>query len=79
MHSVDLSWVASVSPNVDGYNVSRGAAPGFTYTRINTALIVGTTYTDSTVASGTTYRYQVTAVSGGLESLPSMFATAVVP
>jgi hypothetical protein len=65
--SVSLSWNPSTS-TVVGYNVYRGTAVG-SYSRINPALDSTTTYTDSTVVSGTTYYYAATAVnSSGQES-----------
>jgi hypothetical protein len=66
-HTVSLSWDASTS-TVTGYNVYRGTTSG-KYTKINTSLDPSTSYTDSTVASGTTYYYAATAVnSSGQES-----------
>ena len=77
-HSVDLSWNASQSTGVIGYNVYRGADGP--YSRINVALEASTTYTDDTVSAGMTYYYVVTAVDGqGLESSYSANATAAVP
>lgn len=43
---VDLSWTASTSI-VAGYNMYRGKVSGGPYTKINTSLIAGTTYTDT--------------------------------
>jgi Abnormal spindle-like microcephaly-assoc'd, ASPM-SPD-2-Hydin len=77
-YSVALSWNASTSP-VSGYNVYRGAAVG-SYSRINPTLNSSTTYTDSTVASGTTYYYAATAVSpSGQESTYSEPLKVVIP
>jgi fibronectin type 3 domain-containing protein len=47
---------------VVGYNVYRGTVAGGPYTQVNSSLVNGTTYSDTTVASGTTYFYVVTAV-----------------
>ena len=80
-HSVALAWAASVSSGVTGYNVYRGTTAG-TYTKINSAQVASTSYTDGTVQSGQniTYYYVVTAVnSAGTESTNSSPATAVVP
>jgi hypothetical protein len=78
-HSVDLSWSAS-SSTVIGYNVYRGTQTGGPYTAINPVLQSGTSFADSTVASGKTYYYVVTAVnSNQVESTPSNEAVAVVP
>ncbi len=64
-HSVNLSWTASASSNVVGYNVYRAVYSGScgTYSKINSLLNTGTLYTDSTVASGTSYCYASTAVN----------------
>lgn len=80
MHSVDLTWVASTSANVVGYNAYRGTASGGPYNRLNGALIATLGYTDTTVQSGVTYYYVATAVdSAGNESVHSNEAQAVVP
>jgi len=79
-HSVDLSWTASASAAVTGYNVYRSSLPTGPFERLNSALVSGTTYTDAAVASGMTYYYVVTAVdSSGRESDASSPAEAMVP
>ena len=60
-HSVSLSWTASTSSNVKGYNVYRGTTSG-DYTVINSSIVAGTTYTDGTVEAGKTYFYVARAV-----------------
>jgi fibronectin type 3 domain-containing protein len=53
---------------------------GGPYTKINSALVTVLNYTDSTVVSGTTYYYVVTAVdSSGTESVYSNEVSAVIP
>jgi fibronectin type 3 domain-containing protein len=77
-HTVDLSWTASA--DAAGYNIYRGAVSGGPYTMINSSLDGTTSYTDSTVVSGQTYYYVVTAVnSESQESGYSNQAQAVVP
>jgi hypothetical protein len=61
-HSVTLSWVASTSANVAGYNVYRGTSSGGPYTLQTSAPISGTSYTDSSVQGGQTVYYVVTSV-----------------
>ncbi len=61
-HSTDLSWNPSQDP-VIGYNVYRGTRTGGPYGQINSVLDASTDYTDSTVKSGATYFYVVTAVN----------------
>jgi fibronectin type 3 domain-containing protein len=77
-HLVTLSWAADTS-TVAGYNVYRGTTSGGPYTQIY-SLDANTTYTDSTVQSGSTYYYVVTAVgTSGAESGYSNQVQAVVP
>ena len=78
--TVGLTWTASTSSGVTGYNVYRGTTQG-TYSRISSS-VTGTTYSDSTVESGQdlTYYYVVTAVnSSGQESADSNAASVKVP
>jgi hypothetical protein len=64
-HTVNLSWNASTSSDVSGYNIYRAV---FTtscgsYAKINSALITGILYSDSSVVDGTSYCYASTAVN----------------
>jgi len=78
-HSVDLSWNAS-SSQVAGYNVYRGVQSGGPYTKLNSALIGGVSFTDGSVQSGATYYYAATSVdSSNVESGYSNVATATIP
>lgn len=78
-HTVVLSWTASSSDNVTGYNVYRSTISGGYYG------LVGSTggslsYTDNTVESGTTYYYVTTAVNNqGEQSGYSNQVAATVP
>jgi hypothetical protein len=75
---VSLGWSASAS-QVQGYNVYRGVSPGV-YSKINSSIDPGTTYTDTTVTPGTTYYYAATAVSAsGEESTYSAPVQIAVP
>ena len=77
--SVDLSWTASPSPGV-AYNVYRGTVSGGPYVKLNSSTVPGTSYTDTTVTSGQTYFYVVTAVdSNNNESIYSNQVSAAVP
>jgi len=64
-HSVNLSWNASTSSNITGYNVYRALFQTScrSYTKINSVLTTSTLYTDSSVANGTAYCYASTAVN----------------
>ncbi|HKU26553.1 MAG TPA: hypothetical protein VJQ54_13845 [Candidatus Sulfotelmatobacter sp.] len=65
-HTVNLSWNASTSSGISGYNVYRAlyanAACG-SFSKINSVLNTGTLYTDSSVADGKAYCYVTTAVN----------------
>lgn len=78
-HVVDLSWKASTSAHLAGYNLYRGPN-GTTWEKINESLIASTLYDDSAVANGSTYYYATTAVNvEGEESAKSAAVKAVIP
>jgi hypothetical protein len=78
-HSVKLNWNASTTPEV-GYIVYRSENSGGPYSPLFGTASDSLTYQDTTVASGTTYYYVVTAVnSSGTESIYSNQVTAVIP
>ena len=78
-HSVDLSWGASSSSNVQGYNVYRAGVSGGPYAAVVSANS-GTTFVDGSVQSGQMYYYVVTAVdTSGAESAYSNQVQAVIP
>jgi hypothetical protein len=68
-YSVNLSWNASDSPNISGYNIYRAVFSGScgSYSKINPSLNAATSYTDSVVADGTDYCYATTAVNSSNE------------
>jgi hypothetical protein len=79
-HNVDLSWAASSSTDVVGYNVYRATVSGGPYTKINTALNATTAFVDNSVQAGQTYYYVTTAVDGtGLESGYSNQVKTIIP
>jgi hypothetical protein len=65
VHSVKLSWSASTSSNVSGYNIHRApyASACGSFSKINSLLNTGTLYTDAAVVDGATYCYATTAVN----------------
>jgi hypothetical protein len=78
-HSTSLGWTASVS-SVVGYNVYSGIVSGGPYAKLTSSPVSVVSYKDSTVQSGKTYYYVVTAVnSSGAESGYSSQATAAIP
>ena len=80
-HDVVLTWSASPSTTVMGYNVYRGTtAGGESYTPLNSTPINGTTYVDADVTAGTEYFYVLTSVtSGAVESGRSNETSVTVP
>jgi hypothetical protein len=79
VHSVNLGWSDSSSLAV-GFNVYRAQVTGGPYTKVNSALVPTSAYTDNSVQSGTTYYYVTTAVdSSGVETAYSNEAVATVP
>ena len=77
-HSVALSWQPSASAAM-GYFIYRSTGGG-TLSRLNASLDDSTSFTDSTVASGETYRYEVTSVnSNNVESAASKPITVTIP
>ena len=79
-HSVALSWDASTSSGVAGYNVYRSGSQQGPFSRLNGSLVGELKYTDDSVSGGDTYYYVTTAVDAkGDESPFSNTAKAVVP
>lgn len=78
-YSVLLTWNVPVGTAPASYNVYRATyASGAcgVYAVLNTAAITVTTYTDSSVATGGQYCYEVTAVAAnGAESGPDVLPT----
>jgi len=65
---------------VAGYNVYRGTTSGGPYVKLNASLVPIFSYADSTVQSGQTYFYVVTAVdSNNIESVFSNEVSGTIP
>ncbi|MGE0567250.1 MAG: PKD domain-containing protein [Bacteroidia bacterium] len=64
-----ITWSASTQTNVLGYNLYMKNDTNKTYTKINSSLISGTTYTDPCMVYPGTYKYMVRALV--LEDVPS--------
>ena len=79
MHSVVLTWNASPTGGVS-YNIFRGTSAGAeSTTPINTSSITSLTFTDTSIAPGSTYYYTVEAVDSAGSSTPSNEASARIP
>lgn len=79
--AVQLSWDSpSSSDPVAGYRIYRSLDGSAQYQLLSSSLTAQTAFTDSSVQSGQTYEYYVTAVdTSGAESAPSNTATVAVP
>jgi len=79
IHTAALTWTASTSSGVAGYQVYRATTSGGPYTLLS-SVGLATSFADNTVVSGTTYYYVVTAVDGNNNPSPySNQAQAVIP
>jgi len=80
-HTVNLNWSAPSSLiDLAGYHIYRSPAGASTFQMLNSSLDLQASYTDSSVASGQTYDYEVTSVSlSGAESSPSNITRVAIP
>lgn len=79
-HSVALSWNASSTSTVIGYNVYRSTVSGTGYIKIGSTPGTVFSYMDTTVQNSTTYYYVTRAVDGsGTLSAYSNQASASIP
>lgn len=81
-YQVNLSWDAPSNSQdpVAGYNVYRSPSGASSYQELNSSIVTGTTYTDSTAQTGQSYDYVVESADvSGVESSPSNTASAEVP
>src|SRR5580704_8665535 len=64
VHTVSLSWNASASTDVSGYNIYRAPYTSScgSFAKINPSLNASTAYTDSNVTDGAAYCYAATTV-----------------
>lgn len=79
--SINLTWTASTTPGVS-YRIFRSTTSGFTPSASNelSAIVTGTSFTDTGLNPNTTYFYVVEAeVSCGDNSTPSNQASATTP
>lgn len=79
LHVVALTWTASTSAGITGYQVSRGIVSGGPYTLVASVGATTTSYTDTTVLSGQNYYYVIAAVAGSSNSPNSSPTVAVIP
>jgi hypothetical protein len=85
LYEVNLTWEAptdSSAPAAVGYYIFRAIAGSSMYQQLNPTgeFDTQTTYSDTTVTSGTTYDYYIESVdSSGVESAPSSITSVLVP
>jgi large repetitive protein len=73
---IDISWGQTpTTTNVAGYNLYRST--GGAYTKLNTSVLTGTTYSDTATADGASYTYKVTALSTDATPLESLDSATV--
>jgi fibronectin type 3 domain-containing protein len=78
--TVQLAWSPNPESDISGYGIYRTQTPGVGFTKINSGLASGASFTDSTVLPGNTYYYIITAVNtSGLQSAFSSEVLATVP
>ena len=76
-HSIDLAWEPGKETDLAGYNVFRqetvaAGTPAAAFSRLNSTIVPGPGFSDTTVIPGRRYTYRVTAVdNSGNESAPS--------
>jgi hypothetical protein len=76
--SVILHWNPNTDTNLAGYNVYRSLSGGGLFTKKNSSVLTTLGYCDLTVSDGTTYYYQITAVTTTSQnSLPSVTLSTV--
>jgi hypothetical protein len=80
-HSVDITWAASTSAPLQGYNVYRSTVTGGPYSKLSATLSPTTLlFTDTTPVSGKKYFYVVTALNtSGAESAASSEVAVTIP
>jgi fibronectin type 3 domain-containing protein len=79
-HTVSVTWTASVSTDVVGYNVYRGTVSGGPYSILDSTPVTADAYSDSTVQGGQTFYYVVRSVDNtGIESVNSTEVQAIIP
>jgi len=73
---VNLAWTDN-SINETGFRIERNAGNGFT--TVGSVLANVTAFNDTTALPSTTYGYQIIAVNGAIDSMPSNTAVATTP
>jgi hypothetical protein len=76
---VSLSWMPSELETIAGYNLYRATQSGGPYTRLNSTILTGGTYTDTNVVNGTPYYYVLRLLTTDLYELEYGSETGATP
>jgi hypothetical protein len=77
--SVVLSWKASTTTTIGGYNIYRSETSGMNYQKIGDTGKSTVTFTDSTIVAGKSYYYMIRAYKDTAESANSDEVRIIVP
>lgn len=78
-HSVNLQWAAS-SDAVDGYLIYRGSKAGQEATTpLNTTLVTGTSYDDTTAVAGQSFYVVKSSLDGVLSIVSNEVSVSLPP
>lgn len=77
--AVIVTWKASTTTTIGGYNIYRSTTSGKDYKKIADTGKITVTYSDSKINANTTYYYMVRAYKDDYESASSDEASALVP
>jgi hypothetical protein len=69
--AANLIWEFSLASDVTGYNIYKSSVSGGPYTKVASVNASTSSYSDTSVQSGSTYFYVITAVAASLESVYS--------
>ena len=78
---VTLDWADNTETDLAGYRVYRGTSSSVSTSGapLNGALLISSSYTDTTVTNGATYYYVVTAVDTGANTSSASAAASATP
>jgi subtilisin family serine protease len=77
--ALTLTWPAGLELDIDGYHVYRSLTSGSGFTRVTSAFVRPSSFTDSGLANGTTYFYRVSAVDTIGQEGPQSSEQSAVP
>jgi hypothetical protein len=63
LNEIDLDWTASADTAIAGYNMYRKLLPNGLWSKVNTSIVTGTTFVDTTLFASGDYEYMVKTVA----------------